>query len=113
MNKEPSICKTINIGSGYEISIKDLIKVITDQIGRKINVLTDSKRVRPDRSEVNRLCCSNKLAKNILNWEPSFKGKFGLVKGIKSTLKWYSVKENLKNFFNVITAITRATKSLL
>jgi len=98
LKSKNAIGKTINIGSGYEISIKNLIKVITDQTGRKINVLTDSKRVRPDRSEVNRLCCSNKLAKNILNWKPSFKGKFGLAKGIKSTLKWYSIKENLKKY---------------
>tara|TARA_Y100000590_G_scaffold231691_1_gene261036 strand:- start:1235 stop:2230 length:996 start_codon:yes stop_codon:yes gene_type:complete len=98
LKSKNAIGKTINIGSGYEISIKDLVKVITNQTEEKISILNDKTRVRPSKSEVNRLCCSNKLAKKILNWQPLFKGKSGLIKGIKETIKWFSLEENIKKY---------------
>ena len=92
------IGKTINIGAGYEISIKNLVNLILKEANRDIKVVLEKNRVRPKNSEVNRLCCSNKLAKKLLNWTPKYNGKKGLKIGIKKTIEWFSKPENIKKY---------------
>ena len=98
LKSKKSIGQTINIGTGYEISIKDLAKLILEIAGRKKVIKCETKRVRPSNSEVNRLCCSNKKAKKLLNWEPAYKGKKGLSSGITKTIEWFKDQENLEKY---------------
>jgi len=98
LESKKCIGETINIGSGSEISIKKLVDLISKTINKKIIILSDQNRKRPNKSEVNRLCCSNKKAKKILKWKPSYKGNFGLELGIKKTINWFSKSENLKKY---------------
>lgn len=56
---ERSIGEVINIGSGFEISINDLANKIISLIGKKVNIVSDSKRIRPQKSEVERLMADN------------------------------------------------------
>jgi len=98
LKSKKSIGQTINIGTGYEISIKDLAKLILEIAGRKKVIKCETKRVRPSNSEVNRLCCSNKKAKKLLNWEPAYKGKKGLSIGITKTIEWFKDQENLEKY---------------
>ena len=74
----------INIGSGHEISIGDLAKSILELIGKDIPVICDSTRIRPDNSEVDRLCADNSKAQNSLGWEPQYTLKDGLAE----TIEW-------------------------
>jgi len=92
------IGKTINIGAGYEISIKNLVNLILNETNKDIKVVLEKKRVRPKNSEVSRLCCSSKLAKKLLNWTPKYNGEKGLKIGIKKTIEWFSKPENIKKY---------------
>lgn len=87
-----SIGEIVNIGSNYEISIKDLAMKIADIIGVDIEYEIESERVRPEKSEVERLWADNRKAKELLQWKP----KYTLSEGLKETIAWFSNPENLK-----------------
>ncbi len=84
-----SIGEVINIGSGFEISIRDLIKEISALMGKKVSVAKDNNRVRPINSEVNRLLANNKKAKKILKWKPNYQGIKGMRSGLSNTINWF------------------------
>ena len=96
LKSRKAIGQTINIGTGTEISIKKLAMLIMNITNKKVKIINEAKRSRPSKSEVNRLCCSNKIAKKFLDWEPEFKGKQGFIKGITKTIDWFSDPANLK-----------------
>ena len=79
-----AIGRTINLGSGREISIGDLAKLIIDLVGRSINIESEEKRVRPDKSEVDRLLADNTVARTVLGWEPAI----SLEEGLERTIEW-------------------------
>ena len=95
----------INIGSNFEISIKEIIQMVALVTNRKVKINKDFNRIRPKSSEVDRLICSNKKAKKILKWKPSYNGKSGFKRALEETIDWFSRKENLKlyksNIYNV------------
>ena len=95
----------INVGSNYEISIKEIIITISEILNKKLIIKIEAQRVRPKSSEVERLVCSNKKAKKLLNWSPKLNGKKGFKEALKRTIQWFSKKENLKfyksNIYNV------------
>ena len=81
-----SVGEVINIGSNFEISIGDITKKVISIIGRNSEIVTDPKRIRPERSEVERLWCDNTKARKLLGWEP----KMSFDEGLKTTVKWIS-----------------------
>lgn len=81
-----------NIGMNNEISVGDLAIMIADIIGVKINIITDNQRVRPDKSEVERLFCDNKKLVSGTTWEPEYdlrKGLFETIEFLKTNLHLY------------------------
>ena len=74
-----AVGRTINLGSGKEISIGDLGNLIARLCGREITIESDEQRERPDDSEVERLLADNTLARTILGWEPTTSLEDGLV----------------------------------
>ena len=82
----------INIGSGNEISIGELARKIGSAMNKEIIVTQESDRIRPKKSEVERLLCDNRKAYDILGWKP----RVNLDKGLNLTIQW--VEENLKRF---------------
>ncbi len=89
IKNEKSTGEIINIGSGFEISIKKLIKEIAQLMNKEVNIISDKKRVRPINSEVNRLLACNKKAKKILKWKPQHSGILGLRRGLLDTIDWF------------------------
>jgi len=87
---ERSIGEVINIGSGFEISINDLANKIISLIGKKVNIVSDPKRIRPPKSEVERLMADNSKAKELLGWEP----RVSLDEGLRKTIDWFSKFQN-------------------
>lgn len=87
-----SVGKVINIGSGREISIGDLVKKIGSLMGKDIVITQDPNRMRPEKSEVERLLCDNTRACEILNWKP----EVTLAKGLELTIDW--IEKNLERF---------------
>lgn len=89
-----TIGEEINIATKSEISIEDLAKEIIRLINPKAEIVCDKERVRPEKSEVERLYGSNEKIKKLTNWEP----KYSLSKGLKETIKWFSKKENITQY---------------
>jgi len=87
-----AVGKVINIGSEKEISIGDLADTILDIIGKDIPIESDDQRIRPNDSEVERLCADNTKAKEILNWHP----KYTLKQGLQETIEW--IEKNLDHY---------------
>ena len=98
LNKKKDIGEIINIGSSFEISIKDLVSQISKIMGVTIDIQKKKERIRPKRSEVNRLYANTKKAKKILNWTPKYSKKKGFEKGLKKTIEWFSKAENLNHY---------------
>jgi NAD dependent epimerase/dehydratase len=82
---EDAVGQVINLGSNSEISIKELIELISGIIEIKPKIITDDKRKRPIVSEVERLLADNTKAKKILGWRP----KYNLREGLKETIDWF------------------------
>ena len=97
LNKKKSIGQVINVGSNYEISIKNLSELIINLTNSNSKISFDKKRLRPKLSEVTRLKAESSKAKKILNWKPKFSGKKGLIYGLKKTIKWYEQNFDFKN----------------
>ena len=81
-----SIGDVINVGSNSEIAIGNLANKIISLIGKNVEIITDSDRIRPQDSEVERLWCDNTKAKRLFGWEP----KTSLDEGLKKTIDWIS-----------------------
>ena len=80
-----AIGKTVNIGTGSEISIKETAERIARITGKKITIRSDRMRVRPGASEVLRLCADNSLLKSLTGWAP----KPRIEEGLRITAKWF------------------------
>ncbi|MBT3603211.1 MAG: SDR family NAD(P)-dependent oxidoreductase [Candidatus Latescibacteria bacterium] len=79
-----AIGQVINIGTGKEISIGDLANTIIKLIGKDVSVACDEQRLRPENSEVDRLCADNTNAKKFTHWTP----KNTLEDGLSQTITW-------------------------
>lgn len=93
-----SIGEVINIGSNFEISIKDTAETIARVMKSKVEFITDEIRLRPENSEVERLWASNQKASELLGWKPKYGGIEGFEKGIQKTVDWFVDPKNLKNY---------------
>lgn len=93
-----SIGEVINIGSNYEISIGDTAKMIAELMGKEIMIETDDERIRPEKSEVERLWAANEKAKRLLGWSPHYEGKEGLRRGLIETIEWFTDPQNLRMY---------------
>ena len=88
--EQKSAGELINIGSGKGISIGELAHKIIQMINPETEIIIDTKRIRPDKSEVMKLICDNTKAREILNWKPNF----SLEDGIKETISY--IKNHLE-----------------
>lgn len=86
---DKTVGEVINAGSNFEISIEELAKLIMSLIGKEVKILCDEERIRPDKSEVNRLWADNHKIKELTGWSP----QYTLEKGLTETIDW--VKGNL------------------
>jgi NAD dependent epimerase/dehydratase len=98
LGTKAGIGEVINIGSGVEISIGDLARMIAELMGAKIEIEQDTVRLRPERSEVDRLWASNGKAEKLLGWSPRLNGTDGLRKGLEQTISWFTKNENLSRY---------------
>lgn len=80
------IGQTFNIGSGKEISIGELADRIAAILHKEIKVIKDERRLRPEKSEVQRLCADSSLAQKTFGWVP----KVSLDEGLQRTINWIS-----------------------
>jgi NAD dependent epimerase/dehydratase len=84
----------VNIATQSEITIGDLAQSLINQINPNAKIISDSIRIRPEKSEVFRLFGSNQKLKSFTDWEQ----KYCLEEGLKETINWFSKKENLNQY---------------
>jgi len=96
---EQTLGKVVNVGSGSEISIGELAKLIVREIDKGLEIVTEEKRIRPQGSEVERLLADNRLAKELLGWRP----KHSLEKGLRLTIEWF--RKNQERYRHDVYAV--------
>jgi len=95
LNSDRGVGQVINIGSNYEISVGDTVSSIADVMGEEVEIVTDEQRIRPEKSEVERLWACNDKARDLLGWQPQFGGLDGFLRGLKETVDWFIKPNNL------------------
>ena len=95
---DAAIGQVINIGSNYEVSVGDTASLIADLMGREVEFTSDEQRLRPAGSEVERLWADNTLARELAGWAPEFAGLDGLRRGLRNTIDWFGVPDNLRRY---------------
>lgn len=87
-----AVGKVVNLGTGREISIGNLAERILSLVGSSAKIECETQRLRPENSEVERLCSNATLAKEVSDW----KSEVSLNEGIKKTIEW--LKANLSTY---------------
>jgi NAD dependent epimerase/dehydratase len=91
---DKSIGEEINIATGVEISIEELAREIIKQINPKAAVICDEQRLRPEKSEVERLVGCNKKIRTLTFWKP----QYTLEQGLAETIRWFHQNGNYKKY---------------
>ena len=90
--------EVINVGSNFEISVGDTARLIAEVMGKDVEIETDTARLRPERSEVERLWADNAKAERLLGWRPEYAGEAGFRRGLGKTVEWFTRPENLRTY---------------
>lgn len=88
-----------NLGSGFEVSVEDLVELVARHLKKTARLVPDSKRRRPDSSEVERLCSDSRKAQSLLGWFPQVQ----LQQGLDKTISWIGQHSRLykQHIYNV------------
>lgn len=98
---ERAVGRVINIGSGRETSISDLIELIFRITGRQASVVVEEARLRPQASEVNRLVCDASLARELTGWTPAV----SLEVGLKRAADWVGRQQHSGEYLHQMSNI--------
>jgi NAD dependent epimerase/dehydratase len=77
--------ETIQLGSAQEISITEIVHLVGSILGRKLRIVSETRRRRPETSEVERLFAANRKAAELLHWQP----RVSLLQGLQKTIEWF------------------------
>ncbi len=91
---DKAVGQTFNIGSNTEISIEGVFTLIKELMNADVELIKDSQRLRPEKSEVKRLVCDNSKIRQLTGFEPAY----DLYKGLKLTIDWFRKADNLKKY---------------
>ena len=91
---DKAIGETVNIGSNFEISIRDTLNLIRELMKSEVEFLVEGQRLRPQKSEVFRLWCDNSRIHELTGFNPSYDIRAGL----KETIDWFTCPENLAKY---------------
>jgi len=98
LESDAVIGQVTNIGSGFEVSIKDTVSLIADVMGVEVEIVSDKQRLRPNKSEVERLLACNEKARVRCGWTPAYGGIDGLRRGLAETAEWFQNPANLARY---------------
>lgn len=90
--------EVINLGSNFEISIGDTAHAIAEAMDTSIEIITDGQRLRPEKSEVERLWASNIKARELIGWQPKYGSRVGFLRGLVETIAWFREPANLSAY---------------
>ena len=90
--------ETFNMGSGFEVSMSQIVEMLCEISGQSPAVTSDSDRIRPESSEVERLWSDSSRMRRIFGWEPVFSGNAGLYRGLEATYDWFRLNRELHGY---------------
>lgn len=93
-----TIGEEINIATENEISIGELAEQLISQINPEARILSDEVRLRPEKSEVERLLGTNQKLRSLTGWKPDTT----LAEGLAETIAWFRDKRNLSSYKSTI-----------
>ena len=94
LESQNTVGETLNIGSNFEISIGDTLNLIKEIMKSEVEFIVDEQRIRPEKSEVFRLWCDNSKISKLTDFKP----QVSIRDGLKKTIDWITLPENLKNY---------------
>lgn len=94
-DEKAGIGAVMNAGNGYEIAIGSLARIIGECMDVDLAIETDPARVRPDASEVERLCADGCRLRAACGWTPRYEGEEGLRAGLAETIEWFREPSNV------------------
>lgn len=84
-----AVGRVLNVGTGREVAIADVVRVVGRLLGRgELRIITSEERLRPGTSEVTRLCADSRLAHELLDWAP----RTTLEEGLYATIEWQAAQ---------------------
>ena len=98
MNSDQGLGEVVNVGSNFEISIGETVRLIAEVMNTDIEIITDENRLRPEKSEVERLWADNTKAKELFGWQPRYSGREGFKRGLAETAEWFMDPANLARY---------------
>ncbi len=90
--------EVFNLGSNFEVSIQDTVKMIAEVMNIDVEVVSQNERKRPENSEVERLWADNSKAKELLQWNPKYEGVEGFKSGLFKTVEWFTRSQGIIDF---------------
>lgn len=94
LESEQTLGETINIGSGFETSIEQIVHTVADLMKVKVTIKGEQERMRPEKSEVSRLYCDNSKLHSLTGFAP----RFSFEAGLEETIAWFSKPENAAKY---------------
>ncbi|CAB1071664.1 UDP-glucose 4-epimerase (EC [Olavius algarvensis Delta 1 endosymbiont] len=91
---DEAVGEVVNIGSGTEVSVGETLNLIKELMHSDVEFVTDDNRLRPQNSEVFRLCCDNTKFQQLTGWKP----QYTLREGLQKTIEWFTRPENLTRY---------------
>lgn len=98
MTSSAAVGEVVNFGSNFEVSIGDTVRLIAELMGVNVETETEAVRLRPEKSEVERLWADNTKAMRLLGWSPAYGGKEGFRRGLAETIAWFTSPANLAGY---------------
>jgi dTDP-glucose 4,6-dehydratase len=98
MQSTAGVGEVVNLGSNFEVSIGDSVRLIAEIMQVDIEIECEEGRLRPAKSEVERLWADNRKARELFGWEPAYAGWEGLRRGLVETTAWFSQPENFARY---------------
>ena len=98
LTADAAVGQVINSGSNFEVSIGDTARLIAKSMGATIDIVCDDQRLRPEKSEVERLWADNSRLCALTSWKPAYGGLDGFERGLKETINWFGDAGNLARY---------------
>ncbi len=96
MDSPTALGEVLNLGSGNETSVGELVTLIARLMDAEVEIETDAERLRPEASEVDRLCADAGKVRRLTAWRPAYAGRDGLRRGLAETIAWFTDPANLR-----------------
>lgn len=98
IESDRGVGETFNMGTGFEVSMRKVVEMLCEISGQSPVVISDSDRIRPESSEVVRLCSDSSRMAQTFGWEPVFADRQGLFQGLEATYDWYRANQTITGF---------------